>query len=240
VVYVAYPEGTLWRSRVDGSQRVQLTNSPTRAALPRWSPDGKRIAFAGSEPGGTWRIYLISAAGGTPEQPIPGAGSELDPGWSPDGNSLVFGEPSLSLTPAIHLLDLETHRVSTLPGSQGLCSPRWSPDGRFVVAMTKDSEKLLLFDFTTLKWKDLDTGSFVAFPTWSRGGEYVYFRYPFQNGAPFCRVRVGDHKQERVAIANLPRGLASALLTGLAPDDSPLLIRDTSIQEIYALDLQLP
>jgi hypothetical protein len=106
--------------------------------------------------------------------------------------------------------------------------------------MTKDSEKLLLFDFTTLKWKELDTGSFVSLPTWSREGEYVYFRHPYQNGARFYRVRVGDHKQERVAIVNLPRGLASGSSTGLAPDDSPLLIRDTRIQEIYALDLQLP
>jgi serine/threonine protein kinase len=40
VAYVSYPEGTLWRSRVDGSDRLQLTNPPVFAALPRWSPDG--------------------------------------------------------------------------------------------------------------------------------------------------------------------------------------------------------
>src|SRR4029077_19332196 len=45
VAYVSYPEGTLWRSRVDGSARLQLTNSPVFASLPRWSPDGTQIAF---------------------------------------------------------------------------------------------------------------------------------------------------------------------------------------------------
>ena len=40
VAYVSYPEGTLWRSRVDGSDRLQLTNPPVSTALPRWSPDG--------------------------------------------------------------------------------------------------------------------------------------------------------------------------------------------------------
>ena len=45
VVYVSYPDGTLWRSKVDGSERLQLTFPPMRAFLPRWSPDGKQIAF---------------------------------------------------------------------------------------------------------------------------------------------------------------------------------------------------
>src|SRR5262249_3385645 len=42
VAYVSYPDGLLWRSRVDGSQRLQLTSLPMQASLPRWSRDGKR------------------------------------------------------------------------------------------------------------------------------------------------------------------------------------------------------
>src|SRR5262249_14335057 len=45
LAYIAYPETTLWRSRVDGTSRLQLTFLPMRAILPHWSPDGKRIAF---------------------------------------------------------------------------------------------------------------------------------------------------------------------------------------------------
>jgi len=48
VAYVAYPEGTLWRSRPDGSERVQLTYSPLYAVHPRWSPNGKQIVFSDS------------------------------------------------------------------------------------------------------------------------------------------------------------------------------------------------
>src|SRR5262249_18354207 len=36
VVYVTLPEGTLWRSRLDGSQQLQLTNKPMVSGLPRW------------------------------------------------------------------------------------------------------------------------------------------------------------------------------------------------------------
>ena len=45
MAYVAYPEGTLWKSKPDGTERAQLTFPPIHALLPRWSPDGKRIAF---------------------------------------------------------------------------------------------------------------------------------------------------------------------------------------------------
>lgn len=45
VAYVSYPEGTLWRSRIDGSERLQLTVAPMEVTVPRWSPDGSQIAF---------------------------------------------------------------------------------------------------------------------------------------------------------------------------------------------------
>ena len=45
VAYVSYPEGILWRSKLDGSNKLQLSSPPLFAALPRWSPDGKQIVF---------------------------------------------------------------------------------------------------------------------------------------------------------------------------------------------------
>jgi Tol biopolymer transport system component len=85
VVYSLYPEANLWRSRIDGSEKFQLTVGPMRAESPSWSPDGKKIAFIGSERYGRWRIFLSPSEGGNPERLIPGDASECDPGWSPDG-----------------------------------------------------------------------------------------------------------------------------------------------------------
>ena len=45
VAYFSYPEATLWKSKLDGSQRIQLSYPPLAALLPRWSPDGKQIVF---------------------------------------------------------------------------------------------------------------------------------------------------------------------------------------------------
>jgi hypothetical protein len=128
------------------------------------------------------------------------------------------------MVPRIHLLDLKTRHVSTLPGSEGLFFPRLSPDGRFLVAMIVDSLKLLLFNIMTQRWEELLQGRYVNNPTWSRTGEYLYFSNPEEPGTPFYRVRIADHKLERVATANLPRGLPfgiSGRWTGLASDDSP-------------------
>ena len=45
VAYVSFPEGTLWRSKADGSDRLQVSFPPLCAMLPHWSPDGKQIVF---------------------------------------------------------------------------------------------------------------------------------------------------------------------------------------------------
>jgi len=243
VAYVTFPEGVLWRSRVDGSERMQLTNLPMLAGLPRWSPDGKRIAFSGVTPGKTWKIFAVSADGGSPEKLTANENAELDPNWSADGKSLVFGEFVGSTTSSIYILNLQTRQVSTLPGQKGLFSPRWSPDGRFISATTHDGFKMMLFDLATQAWKELDSGHGYNYPAWSQDSKYIYFPNPFDEGTPFYRLRVADSKLEVVAKANLTRGVAWGMFgqwTGLDPQGAPLLLRDTSIEEIYALDVQWP
>jgi Tol biopolymer transport system component len=125
VSYVSYPDGVLWRSRVDGSEKIQLTFPPMRIGAPRWSPDGKQIAFHAVLPGGVMNIYVIPSAGGSAEHLLPSDRGQLDPDWSPDGKSLVFGT-AVDPKGSIYIIDLSSRRVSTLPGSTGFFSPHWS------------------------------------------------------------------------------------------------------------------
>jgi Tol biopolymer transport system component/DNA-binding winged helix-turn-helix (wHTH) protein len=246
VTYVSYPEGMLWRSRVDGSQRLQLSWLPMEASLPRWSPDGKQIAFSGGVPGEPFKIHVVAADGSGLTQLTTGDHYETDPNWSPDQNSLVFGgapwlEGDAPGSAAIHILDLKTRQVSTLPGSEGLISPHWSPDGRFVLAMSRDSQKLMLFDFSTQKWAEL-LSSPAAYPNWSRDGRYIYFSNPYVAEPVVYRVRISDRKLELVTSVSRQR-LGWTIVgkwTGLASDDSPLVLRDTGSEEIYALDWEAP
>jgi Tol biopolymer transport system component len=150
ITYVTYPEGALWRSKVDGSQRLQLSFPPLRALAPRWSPDGKRIIFQGMLPGKPWKILLVSSEGGSPQQLMSEDCAEWGPTWAPDGASIVF-EARVTLSDrAIRLLDLRTNQISLLSGAMMMFSPRWSPDGRYIAGMPFDSRKLMLFDVTTL------------------------------------------------------------------------------------------
>jgi eukaryotic-like serine/threonine-protein kinase len=239
VAYVSYPEGTLWRSKADGSDRLQLSFPPLYAMLPRWSPDGKQIVFFDFQIGKPSRIYIVSADSGTPQELMPGfPQAQGDPLWSPDGNSVAFGGV-IPAVDGIHIFDLKTRQVSTLPGSDKLFSPRWSPDGRYMVGMPIDSLGLRLFDFETQKWAVLSNTA-AGYPSWSRDGQYVYFLQQQPDVGVF-RVGIRDRKLEQVAsLKGFQMTAYFGLWLGLAPDDSPLLLKDTGSQDIVALDLEAP
>src|SRR5262249_31799032 len=90
IAYVSYPDDTLWRSKVDGTWRMQLTYPPRRAATPHWSPDGKTVAFAGATPGKPWKVFIFSPERNLPEPVTSTDTIEADPTWSPDGSTLAF------------------------------------------------------------------------------------------------------------------------------------------------------
>jgi len=246
VVCTSGPGESLWRSRADGSEQLQLTFPPMQAAYPRLSPDGKWIAFMGKMPGKPWKIYIVSPAGGSLQQLMPGDRNEADPNWSPDGTSLIFGSPpdymaEASTPKAIHLVHLRTKQVSKIPGSDGLFSPRWSPDGRYVAAMPLDQRKLMLFDFTTQKWMELARRSAMN-PEWTRDGKYVWFQALHEAWFPVYRVRVSDRKLEQLLTAKYAQGgeVSGLWFVGMALDDSPLMVLPHTSTDIYALEWEAP
>jgi Tol biopolymer transport system component/DNA-binding winged helix-turn-helix (wHTH) protein len=245
VTYVTIPEGTLWRCRLDGSQRMQLTFTPMMAGVPRWSRDGKQIAFMAAEPRRNWKIYTIPFDGGTPEPITQDERIEVDPTWSPDGNTMVFGEAADSnqLT-HIYAVDLRTRRVSELPGSNGLYSPRWSPDGRFIVALSvRGDTKMMLFDLQVRKWTELANVHVNGY-RWSRDSKYVYTLDTSRHVEMVTyRIRIADHRLESVADFIVPKAPMEGFFGsgfGLTPDGSPLFLQDISSQDIYALEVNLP
>jgi Tol biopolymer transport system component len=243
VAYVSYPDGILWKSNADGSKKLQLSSQSLHAFLPRWSPDGKEIAFYSNQPGKPSRIYLVSADGAAPRELISDSESQqpqADPVWSPDGNSIAFGSSSMvSAQTNIQIFDMKTHKVSSLPGSEGLFSPRWSPDGQYIAALPSNSHGLKMFDFKARKWA-LVTDATVGYPCWSHTGRYIYFLQTLQNPG-IMRLDVRNRKIEQVA------SLKGFQLTGyygtwlgLTPDDEPLLIKDTGTQDIVRMDFHEP
>ena len=239
IAYVTYPDGILWRAKADGSERVQLTSSPIRPVVCRWSPDGTQILFAAKQNSRLSELYTVSAQGGRPRQLISsaeGTGRE-DGNWSPDGRKIVFAvfEPRASLA----ILDVASGKVTRIPGSDELFSPRWSPDGRFIAAMTiPATTEIKLFDVQNRQWSTLarHQGAW-SFPTWSRDGKFIY---ALRGPEPWSvdRISVPDGMQERVVdLTGTYLTGATGFWFGLDPNDVPLLLRDNGSSDIYALTL---
>jgi len=234
VTYTTYPEANLWRSKLDGSERLQLTFAPVNAHEPRWSPDGKQILFTDVPR----RMFIVPAAGGSLQQVMPKSElptTEVGAGfWMPDANSIVFVMGSNKTPYAIYRLSLKTQEVSKIPGSDGLGAARLSRDGRYVTAQGRN--KTMLYDFQSQQWSDFGKGS----PAWSHDSKFVYLhRTNGDQSAEVVRIRVPDGKVERVLdLKGITLGGYWPGWVSLLPDDSPLLMLDKSTQEIYRLEFQ--
>jgi Tol biopolymer transport system component/DNA-binding winged helix-turn-helix (wHTH) protein len=240
MAYVTFPEQSLWRSKPDGSQRQQLTWPPMNAQNPHWSPDGREIAFSALLPGKTLKTFILAAQGGQARELTQSGCSELDANWSPDGNHMIFGRypilPGVSCPDALQTMDLKTHEISTVPGSDGLWSPRWSPDGKSIVALNTTMHALMINEIGTGNWHELVRSSeAVGFPQWSGNGSLIYY---FMQNAMYS-IRVKDHKIEKLAdFSGIPTTGAWGNWDAVAPDGSVLILRNASLNEIYALDFE--
>jgi len=185
---------------------------------------------------------LVAADGGPAEEALPGdEGAQVDGEWSPDGRRLAFGRLTTGGPQdreiTIQIADLQSGQIAAVPGSKGLYSPRWSPDGRHLVSLSHDALRLLLYDFSSQHWRSLvDEGGFVSYPTWARDSASVFVT---EDGRR-VRIRISDGGRE---VAHSFEGLRQiARLLGPwvshAPDDSILALRDTSLDEIFAFELE--
>jgi Tol biopolymer transport system component len=142
----------------------------------------------------------------------------VGPSWMPDGNSIIFNDSNNPATPGtIKRVDLKTLQVATIPDSKGMFTPQCSPDGRYIAVSSRDGH-------------------------WSADSKYIYFDTGLGSNPAFYRVRVADRKVERVADLKGFRHLFFAWLpwSGVTPDGAPVVPRDISAQEVYALDFEAP
>lgn len=87
----------IWLARTGGGEARQLTFGERGESMPRWSPDGRTIAFVaarGSGDGATRsQIWLLRLDGGDPVQLTRGRGGVVGFTWSPDGSRIAFLSP---------------------------------------------------------------------------------------------------------------------------------------------------
>ena len=138
VAHSSFPEGDLWRARVDGTEKLKLASGMFVLSV-GWSPDGTQISFVAKQPESA--LYVISANGGNPQRLPSGDAPVLNASWSPDGSTLVIGEWVATQAPVLRMLDLRSKQLHVLPGSEGLIHPVWSPDGKYIAAASAQGRK---------------------------------------------------------------------------------------------------
>jgi len=240
IAYASTLDQSLWRSRIDGSDAIQLVKPPMSVEFSAWSPDGRQIAFMGKTPERPWRIFLMSPDGGDPQEAIAGNDNQGAPTWSPDGSALVYGNVDCHATQAcwIQRLDLSARKVERLPRSHGLRTARWSPNGKWIAALQNDSHELLLFNVRTKRWislADSITGDDI---NWSRDSQSIYANSPQGPNPVIEKVRIRDGKRTTVvslaSLQNIPGQID--FWFGLAPDNSPILLHLFNATDVYVLE----
>ena len=243
IAYTTQQEDTLWVSRANGSAPRKLTSQQERIQLPRWSPDGKEIAYMAKAPDSPWRIFIQRLDTGERWEASEGDDKQGAPTWSPDGRFLVYGnvhcQPTHSC--AIHRIDLSTGKVQMLPGSEGLFTARWSPDGRYIAALQPEQHQVFLFDVATRKWRKLSDAVDGTDMSWSADSKYVYVDIPGAD-ARIVRIRAVDGTWETAAdlrsqdMFDLTE--VDDLSFSLAPDNAVILHHRSHSAEIYAYTLR--
>jgi len=176
----------LFVSRVDGSGLRQLTDEHLDR-LPRWSPDGKRLAFH-SNRGGAYQIWTIAPDGSGLRQltRLPGGPLVSHAAWSPDGARLAFNV--VGRLPMIMEIGKpwDERSLESLPALDPPDTPfqtfSWSPDGRRLAGWRRHAVggiSVYSFDsrryqhFTDFGWLPRWLGDGRRLIFWRLGGIYL-------------------------------------------------------------------
>jgi Tol biopolymer transport system component len=204
IAYIDPEHGGLYRSRLDGRDRVELTGHEENVSFPRWSPDGKWVSFGGMMSNRRNTSYLIPAAGGVPELLMKSQTEVRDADWSGDGRKIVLAR---SLGPIdsdgwdLQIVDFETRQTEAVPDSEHLVMSRWSYDGRFISATQDDQSQLKLWDVARRQWRVIARGKALGISIWSPDSRYLYFQDLLGKGEEVWRY---DIRLERVELTCSP------------------------------------
>ena len=247
--YLSYPDDTLWRSRTDGTERMQLTQPPLVPIFPFISPDGKQVAFSAGEGAIHFGdIYVVGTDGSPPRRIV--QGHALISGWSADGNLLALsswtGDGPAPPVFFLEIYEMRTGKRSTVPSSQGMSGALWAGQDTLVAEVrnsTRPPTAFRMFNLTTGKWNDLihlTSGYFVNWMT-TLDGKYLYATTDAPD-APLLRIRLSDgHTETITSLKNFRRlfnPITQYTQVNVAPDGSAVFTRDLGTEEIYALKLR--
>lgn len=240
------PAGQIFTMARDGSDRKAITTAePGRvASSPKWSPDGKTIAYSsvkfqdGQQP--TITVQLMGADGSGARQLVEG----VLPDWSPDGKSIAYTAFDFNQTfaPSLRVVDVAGGASRELTKGENAMMPAYSPDGA-TIAFVSDGGKgalpdiyLMNADGSNKRRLTTTDGDFETGPAWSADGKTVYFAHLSNEEVPHATLQSvpvlgGEPKRlTEEGMTTIPgngAGFLMVMLTGQgrtlfeAPKDAP-------------------
>lgn len=184
------PTSDIYLKSTESRVITQLTNDPAQDVMPKFSPDGNRVAFA-SNRAGNWDIYVMPDSAGAAMQITTESSHELHPSWSPDGKNITFCRLS-EITGKWEIWVTEVGNPGVAHYLTDGLFPEWCPvpatgeNGADRIVFQRSRERGdRAFTCWTVDFKDGSVGNVREIvqsayaacinPTWSRDGQWITF-----------------------------------------------------------------
>ena len=178
--------GDIWVANEDGRNVQRLTVNRARDVYPRFSPDGKWIAFS-SDRNGNLDVFIIPSTGGTVKQLTSHSADDTVLNWTPDGRSILFSsQRGEGFMPQLYTVSVD----GGMPVSAGVdmgVQASYSPDGRRIAYNQKAQtywrkyyrgsyqSDVIIADVAAKKFTNVtDFNGLDSWPMWARDG-FIYF-----------------------------------------------------------------
>lgn len=178
--------GDVWVANEDGTNIQRLTVHKARDVYPRFSPDGKWIAFS-SDRNGNLDVYVMPAAGGTVKQLTSHSADDAVLNWTPDGRSVLFSSNrGEGFMPMLYTVGVEGGMPTSAGADMGV-QGSYSPDGRRLAYNQKAQSywrkyyrgsyqsDVIVADISAKKFTNVtEFDGLDSWPMWARDG-FIYF-----------------------------------------------------------------